>query len=410
MKVLLSAYACEPGKGSEPEVGYRALLAAASKHDVWILTRANNLSSLEPVLRDHPLAPRIHVEAFDIPGSSMRAKHWGLPMLHWYYDIWQRRAWMKAQELEGAVGFDVVHHATFAAYWTRVGVAGIKKPFVWGPIGGGVGLPKGFVRTLGARGLVEDSIRYSARGILGRSPWIASAAQNASVVLVQNQEAARALPSTRAEVLTLPNATSAVIDSGTLLGARSRNRDVIFIGRLVAWKGASLAIRAMARIHDLTTRLRIYGSGPDRSRLGRLARSLGLEHRVEFMGPTLREELLVSVAEAGCVIYPSLHDDSPLGVAEALTLGAPLVCLDHGGPAELIRLWPASPARAVTPQSLKQTVASLAIAVKAFLDDPPPIPVELLRPERSFHTEILDAYERAVSGYPDRVNQALEGR
>jgi hypothetical protein len=38
MNIFLSALSCEPGKGSEPEVGYRALLAAPSQHEVWAIT------------------------------------------------------------------------------------------------------------------------------------------------------------------------------------------------------------------------------------------------------------------------------------------------------------------------------------------------------------------------------------
>jgi hypothetical protein len=38
MNIFLSALSCEPGKGSEPEVGYRALLAAPSEHEVWAIT------------------------------------------------------------------------------------------------------------------------------------------------------------------------------------------------------------------------------------------------------------------------------------------------------------------------------------------------------------------------------------
>ena len=60
MKGLLSAYACEPGKGSEPEVGLRTVVAAAQRHDVWVITRQNNLPSLRAHLAHEPLRDRIH--------------------------------------------------------------------------------------------------------------------------------------------------------------------------------------------------------------------------------------------------------------------------------------------------------------------------------------------------------------
>jgi hypothetical protein len=38
LRLLLSAFCCEPGKGSDPKVGLRTLLAAAARHEVWMLT------------------------------------------------------------------------------------------------------------------------------------------------------------------------------------------------------------------------------------------------------------------------------------------------------------------------------------------------------------------------------------
>jgi hypothetical protein len=141
MKILLSAYACEPGKGSEQEVGLQVMLAAAQRHDVWVLTRENSIGLLEEFLANHPLRDRIHLEGIDLHGPIRRLKRAGLPGLHVYYDAWQRLAAVHAAELDRHFDFNVVHHATFATYWTRVGVSQLDKLFVWGPVGGGVRTP-----------------------------------------------------------------------------------------------------------------------------------------------------------------------------------------------------------------------------------------------------------------------------
>ena len=56
MKILISAYACEPNKGSEPEVGFRVVLAAARDHEVWVLTRKNNIEPLQRALTEAGVA------------------------------------------------------------------------------------------------------------------------------------------------------------------------------------------------------------------------------------------------------------------------------------------------------------------------------------------------------------------
>ena len=39
MKVLISAYSCEPGRGSERGVGWNVAREVARRHEVWVLTR-----------------------------------------------------------------------------------------------------------------------------------------------------------------------------------------------------------------------------------------------------------------------------------------------------------------------------------------------------------------------------------
>jgi hypothetical protein len=61
MKVLLSAYACEPNKGSEPGVGWQWTLEIARlSYDVWMLTRANNRENIEAELAKMPPITNLH--------------------------------------------------------------------------------------------------------------------------------------------------------------------------------------------------------------------------------------------------------------------------------------------------------------------------------------------------------------
>lgn len=44
---LMSAYACEPGEGSEPGVGWNWAIELAKKHNVIVITRENNRDKIE---------------------------------------------------------------------------------------------------------------------------------------------------------------------------------------------------------------------------------------------------------------------------------------------------------------------------------------------------------------------------
>jgi glycosyltransferase involved in cell wall biosynthesis len=97
------------------------------------------------------------------------------------------------------------------------------------------------------------------------------------------------------------------------------------------------------------------------------------------------------------LVYPSFHDDAPLCFAEALSLGTPVVCPGHGGPAELVRRWSASPVRLVASASAKATARRLAEVIDGFLATPPPVRSRTVPSDSSFADAVLDAYEQRAA-------------
>jgi glycosyltransferase involved in cell wall biosynthesis len=392
VKVLLSAYACEPGKGSEQEVGLRAMLAAARRHDVWVLTRENSIPLLEEFLAHHPLWDRIHLHGIDLDGPIRRVKRAGLPGLHIYYDAWQRLAAVHAAELDRRVDFDLVHHATFAAYWTRAGVSKLGKPFVWGPVGGGVTTPAPLLRELGAAGLRQDGLREAVRCLAAWRPSHGATTRAATVCLAQNDSTARRVK--RDRVTVMPNALAVTLPA--LDPPEPRCTDIAFVGRLIPWKAGALAVRALRYVQHQDAVLRIFGDGPDEHRIRRAAERWGVQGRVKLVGSLPRDELLRQVRRCAVLLHPALHEEAGLSVAEALVVGVPVVCLNHGGPADLVRWWPTARVALVPPSKAEVTARRLAAAVDGFLDEAPEPPTEPVLPVASFDSLLLDVYEKAV--------------
>ena len=95
----------------------------------------------------------------------------------------------------------------------------------------------------------------------------------------------------------------------------------------------STAIRALAIIREKRpgARLTIAGSGPERDRLAALAQSLGAGGNVIFTGRVDNERIAGLYREADVSINPSLVDNMPNSVLEALASGVPVVSTDVGG-------------------------------------------------------------------------------
>lgn len=395
MKVLLSSYACEPGKGSEPEVGLRMLLAAAEQHSVWVLTRQNNVDALDAFLRDDPLRAQITIVGFDLSDGHLRMKRrmrrFGTL---WYYDRWQRAIQRVASALDDEHDFDLIHHITLAAYWGRLGVGHLAKPLVVGPVGGAATSPARLLTTLGPAGVAGEAARRLIRPLVARSTGARRAQRRAAAIVAQNGDAARAIGAPPSRTVILPNGLIGATEEDP--GRPGQTEDVRFIyaGRLVAWKGPHLAIRALAHYPSTTAILEIYGSGPLEHRLAREAERQGLSDRVLFQGAVSRPDLLRRLASSAALIHPALHDDSPLTVAEALSVGTPVVCLDRAGPPVIAGYWPSELSRTVRPSTTRRTVMALAealtqvVGVAGSHDG---------SPARRFTDEMLGLYERVMS-------------
>ena len=133
LKVLISAYACEPGKGSEPEVGWQLALHLAKFHDVSVLTRANNQPTIEAGLAKYSGA-RPSFIYYDLPAWVLALKRRGLPIAVYYF-FWQIGARLFTG---GRLGeFDLIHHATFNSFRNPGFWWFCPKPVVIGPLGGG---------------------------------------------------------------------------------------------------------------------------------------------------------------------------------------------------------------------------------------------------------------------------------
>lgn len=393
MKVLLSALACEPEKGSEPEVGFRAMLAAASRHDVWVLTLPESIPAIQRALEGDPRVNRIHLEAIEFASKGRELDDLNSLQFHLGYDRWQREATTRALALDQQNDFDVVHHVTLASYWTRAGVATLGKPLVWGPIGGGVEPPMRLVPELGFRGTVEAAARVLGRPVVAMLPPVRRTQRMASVILAQNPDTGRRLRGAGRMKL-LSNALAVELNEELVPGPRTT--DLLFIGRLVPWKAPLLALRALRYTRRSDAVLRFCGGGPEQPRLERAARRWHLTDRVRFEGWIPRPKLLPMLARAGALIHPAVHEEAGLCIAEALILGTPVVTLDHGGPSQIVGQYRGTSTALVSPGSPEVTARSIAAAIDRLLDDPPTTLGSSPPGSTSFEAEVLRAYATAA--------------
>ena len=370
LKVLLSAYACEPGEGSEPGVGWNVAVHLAQHHDVWVLTRANNRAVIERELEKNPI-PNLYFVYHDLPPWARFWKR-GQRGVQLYYYLWQLTVVPLVRKLHRQVGFDVAHHVTFVKYWSPSALALLNNvPFIWGPVGGGESAPLAFWPTFGIRGIVYETLRSLARCMGELDPLVRYTARKAKVALATTEETARRLRKLQAKEVRVLSQVALSDSELEKLGALPLPLEqpvrFLSLGRLLHWKGFHLGIEAFARSGLQDTEYWIVGDGPERRRLEALAMRLGVGNRVRFFGRLPRDRVLDLLGQVHVLVHPSLHDSGGWVSLEAMAAKRPVICLDLGGPAVQVTHETGIKVSAREPV---QAITELASAMKLLVDDP----------------------------------------
>lgn len=333
MKLLVSAYACEPGKGSEPAVGWNLVQALVRRgYQVHVITRSSNREAIEsdPAARHSALT-------FHYYDLSSRARAWKRRRggIYLYYLLWQWGAYRLAARLHAVERFDHVHHVTFASYRQPSFMGRLGIPFIFGPVGGGETMPAALRRSLPLRNRTAEWIRNLGNALIGFDPLMRSTFARAQIIACTTAETMARIPARfRTKCVVQP---AIGIDESDIHASWDEEPPAprfLFVGRLLYWKGLHLAIRAMAQVRDSLpdARLKIIGTGEDRAWLESEARESGVRDLLEWVPSKPHAEIAGEYRKSHALVFPSLHDSGGMVVLEALASGLPVVCLDLGGP------------------------------------------------------------------------------
>lgn len=331
MKILISAYACSPFQGSEPGMGWNFVKCLFSKHELHVITECKYRSEIEDYFAKNP-EERIYASFYYVKRVRLNIlkKIWP-PSYYWTYAKWQSNALKLAMELDLREHFDVVHQLNMIGYREPGLLWKMDKPFVWGPIGGFNITPWRLLHTMGLYGFVF----YTFRNIVNiwqmyTSSRVKKAVMRAGVLMCATKnDAATVKKLWEKDSVLMPEVGLYKIKKSEVeFHKKGTKLKLCWSGLHIPRKSLNFLLEALCRIRNVE--LHVLGEGPKTSSWKKLANRLGLDN-VVWYGRVDRSMALSVMRGCDVFIQTSLSDATSTVLLEALSIGLPVIALDHLG-------------------------------------------------------------------------------
>lgn len=115
-------------------------------------------------------------------------------------------------------------------------------------------------------------------------------------------------------------------------------KNILFIGRLAAVKGATLLLDAFTDVRAAhpDAHLTLVGDGPDRPALEAKADRLGMRDQVTFTGYLGQDDVAAALNAADLLVLPSFAEGVPVVLMEAMAARIPVIASRVAGVQELV--------------------------------------------------------------------------
>jgi glycosyltransferase involved in cell wall biosynthesis len=344
-RVLISAIAVSPARGSEAGIGWNIGSRVAKYHDVTLLCVPGTLyphrQEIEAYLKEHgPIpgltmlyVPETWLYRFLDHTSSKILR----PFFYFGYASWQRAAYREVKKLHAQKPFELTHHLNILGYREPGYLWKLPIPFFWGPVAGASNMPWKFFPMLSW----HDRLAYGLRNIANeiqkrfyrRPRKAARTAAHIWAIGEDNRKMFTDVFGVPAECLCeaggKPQPQLASIKT---YDPKTEPLRLTWAGIHLGRKALPLVLHAIARIgNEFPILFTPIGSGAETEKWKALANELGVADKVNWIAQLPHAQATAEMAKNHVFTFPSLQEASSTVTLEALSLGLPVICHDACG-------------------------------------------------------------------------------
>ena len=264
------------------------------------------------------------------------------PSYYFYYREWHRNVLKIARQLIDKESYDLCHQLTMCGFREPGFFSELGIPFVWGPMGSMGYFPSKFLIHVGFKGFFYHSAynlyNFFHMRFLSRPK---RSAKKAGIGLLaatsENQKFIKDLWKCDSTIITeigIPNIVGTIRSSDRHEGEPIK---IVWSGLHISRKALNLAIAAVAQLpENVDWELHILGSGELTVYWKEYAKQMKVADRCFFYGMIPRADALDVMLSCHISLITSLRDLTSAVTIESISLGLPVICLDHCGFSDVI--------------------------------------------------------------------------
>tara|TARA_R110000744_G_scaffold375905_1_gene489749 strand:- start:4928 stop:6163 length:1236 start_codon:yes stop_codon:yes gene_type:complete len=345
-KVLLSAYACSPKKGSEEGRGWNwAVGLAEMGYDVCCITNFDDKIYIEEEIIKLNL-PNLSFEFVELAWDlDERLFDPNKKSVYLHYYLWKRKAANRVVELHREHNFDIAHHATYGSFQQGTCLYKLNNcKIIFGPVGGGqMALPI-FKQYFGKSWATELIRGFISKTLVKYSQSLRLTLKKAAYVITTNEETKILLNDSKLidnEKIRLTEIYAIPKKYNNLEFIERENTDVlniIWVGRLIPRKGLNLSFHGLSFLpKDLPYKLTIIGGGKMKNYVSEWIEEYNIDaSKIEFKDQIPFDQMAEEYNKADVMLFCSLRDTLGIQVMEAMAYSLPLIVLNISGVRNLV--------------------------------------------------------------------------
>ena len=348
-RLLLSAYQCGPGMGSVSQIGWQWYSRLSQRLPVTLVTHVRNRPALEAAGAPLSGSEVLYIDTEWFAGPLYR---WAARLFRqsehavflissadfYVYDAVALKT-LQARRAETGCDWDIVHAVTPVSPMAATRLHRLGRPLVLGPWNGGLGNPAHFPDIMRA----DAAWLYPLRKLGGLVDVLAGSRRHAAAILTATQATLNSIaPRHRPRcVPMLENGVDLEIftpGSWPEAPGSSQPLRLVFVGRLVPFKGVSMLLEAMQRVMgEMRVEAVLVGNGPLEAELRAEVATRGLSDQIRFItDPLSAAAVAAEMRAAHLFCLPSVRESGGAVLLEAMACARPVTAIAFGGPAEIV--------------------------------------------------------------------------